>query len=55
VRDQHAAEDLTSEAFTRTIAALRKGRGSREAYRAWTLWRPVLPGCGETRSTGRSG
>jgi len=35
VRDQHTAEDLTSEAFTRTIAALRDGMGPREAYRPY--------------------
>jgi RNA polymerase sigma factor (sigma-70 family) len=35
VRDQHTAEDLTSEAFTRTIAALRQGMGPREAYRPY--------------------
>ncbi|MFP3964860.1 sigma-70 family RNA polymerase sigma factor [Actinomadura fulvescens] len=35
VRDQHAAEDLTSEAFTRTLAALRQGMGPREAYRPY--------------------
>ncbi|WP_192809813.1 sigma-70 family RNA polymerase sigma factor [Actinomadura rudentiformis] len=35
VRDQHAAEDLTSEAFARTLAALRQGMGPREAYRPY--------------------
>ncbi|MQY06855.1 sigma-70 family RNA polymerase sigma factor [Actinomadura macrotermitis] len=34
-RDQHAAEDLVSEAFARTIAALREGRGPKEAYRPY--------------------
>ncbi|MFC9969721.1 sigma-70 family RNA polymerase sigma factor [Spirillospora sp. NPDC127200] len=35
VRDQHLAEDLTSEAFARTFAALREGRGPREACRPY--------------------
>ncbi|MFG2007204.1 sigma-70 family RNA polymerase sigma factor [Spirillospora sp. NPDC048911] len=35
VRDRHAAEDLTSEAFARTLAALRQGMGPREAYRPY--------------------
>ncbi|MFD0538729.1 RNA polymerase sigma factor [Actinomadura luteofluorescens] len=33
VRDQHLAEDLTSEAFTRTFAAMRQGGGPRDACR----------------------
>lgn len=35
VRDQHTAEDLTSEAFVRTFAALRQGMGPREACRPY--------------------
>ncbi|MEU5884443.1 sigma-70 family RNA polymerase sigma factor [Spirillospora sp. NPDC047279] len=35
VRDQHMAEDLTSEAFTRTFAALQQGAGPREACRPY--------------------
>ncbi|MBW8483954.1 sigma-70 family RNA polymerase sigma factor [Actinomadura parmotrematis] len=35
VRDRHTAEDLTSEAFTRTFAALREGLGPREACRPY--------------------
>jgi RNA polymerase sigma factor (sigma-70 family) len=35
VRDHHTAEDLTSEAFTRTLAALRQGLGPQEAYRSY--------------------
>ena len=35
VRDQHLAEDLTSEAFTRTFAAMRQGGGPREACRPY--------------------
>ena len=35
VRDQHLAEDLTSEAFARTFAALRQGLGPREACRPY--------------------
>ncbi|WP_168221189.1 sigma-70 family RNA polymerase sigma factor [Actinomadura sp. WMMA1423] len=35
VRDQHLAEDLTSEAFTRTFAAMREGGGPREACRPY--------------------
>ncbi|MFB4305087.1 sigma-70 family RNA polymerase sigma factor [Actinomadura sp. GTD37] len=35
VRDQHLAEDLTSEAFTRTFAAMRQGNGPRDACRPY--------------------
>ncbi|MEU9841075.1 sigma-70 family RNA polymerase sigma factor [Actinomadura sp. NPDC048032] len=35
VRDQHLAEDLTSEAFTRTFAAMRQGGGPRDACRPY--------------------
>lgn len=35
VRDQYLAEDLTSEAFARTFAALRQGLGPREACRPY--------------------
>ncbi|WP_165978520.1 sigma-70 family RNA polymerase sigma factor [Actinomadura darangshiensis] len=35
VRDQHLAEDLTSEAFTRTFAAMRQGHGPRDACRPY--------------------
>ncbi|GAA1788736.1 hypothetical protein GCM10009735_20470 [Actinomadura chokoriensis] len=35
VRDQHLAEDLASEAFTRTFAAMRQGRGPRDACRPY--------------------
>jgi RNA polymerase sigma factor (sigma-70 family) len=35
VRDQHLAEDLTSEAFTRTFAAMREGLGPRDACRPY--------------------
>ncbi|WP_081639693.1 RNA polymerase sigma factor [Actinomadura flavalba] len=35
VRDQHTAEDLASEAFARTFAALRDGLGPREACRPY--------------------
>jgi RNA polymerase sigma factor (sigma-70 family) len=35
VRDQHLAEDLTSEAFTRTFAAMRQGLGPRDACRPY--------------------
>ena len=35
VRDQHMAEDLTSEAFVRTFAALRRGLGPRGACRPY--------------------
>ena len=60
VRDQHLAEDLASEAFTRTFAAMRQGRGPRDACRPYlytvvqntaTDWalnvlRPAGPGTG---------
>ncbi|WP_433334407.1 sigma-70 family RNA polymerase sigma factor [Spirillospora sp. CA-294931] len=35
VRDQHMAEDLTSEAFARTLAALREGMGPQVACRPY--------------------
>ena len=35
VRDHHLAEDLTSEAFTRTFAAMRQGHGPRDACRPY--------------------
>jgi len=35
VRDQHLAEDLASEAFTRTFAAMRQGHGPRDACRPY--------------------
>lgn len=35
VRDQHTAEDLTSEAFVRTFAALRQGKGPQEGCRPY--------------------
>ncbi|WP_460370004.1 RNA polymerase sigma factor, partial [Actinocorallia lasiicapitis] len=35
VRDQHTAEDLTSEAFARTFGALRQGLGPHEGFRPY--------------------
>ncbi|WP_093663269.1 sigma-70 family RNA polymerase sigma factor [Streptomyces radiopugnans] len=37
VRDAHTAEDLASEAFTRTIQAVQSGRGPKEAWRPYLL------------------
>lgn len=36
-RDPHTAEDLTSEAFTRTLGAVRSGGGPTEAWRPYLL------------------
>ncbi|WP_309246933.1 RNA polymerase sigma factor, partial [Streptomyces somaliensis] len=36
-RDRHAADDLTAEAFTRTLQAVRRGGGPEEAVRAHLL------------------
>jgi len=36
-RDPHTAEDLTSEAFTRTAQAVRDGKGPTEAWRPYLL------------------
>lgn len=36
-RDPHTAEDLTSEAFTRTVQAVRDGQGPTDAWRPYLL------------------
>ncbi|MEU3949583.1 sigma-70 family RNA polymerase sigma factor [Streptomyces sp. NPDC029526] len=36
-RDPHTAEDLASEAFTRTVRAVREGKGPAEAWRPYLL------------------
>lgn len=36
-RDPHSAEDLASEAFTRTVQAVRDGKGPTEAWRPYLL------------------
>ncbi|WP_166026361.1 sigma-70 family RNA polymerase sigma factor [Streptomyces chilikensis] len=36
-RDSHSAEDLASEAFTRTVQAVRDGKGPTEAWRPYLL------------------